>query len=163
MIGGNFVNWFNISGPQLQSDPAGAADRSAECGSARQHARDRAEQSARAPEHDLRPFKNRTGAAFAQSYAAAQRRDDRWACRRGGLDAALKFLEDESATNPAERLYHRLHRRIAPACARKEANFCRRLRSPSFSSSWCWPRSSTASAIHSSFCSARSRWLCSAR
>ena len=29
-IGGNYVNWFNIEGPQLQSDPANQTHRSVE-------------------------------------------------------------------------------------------------------------------------------------
>ena len=50
-IGGNFVNRFNMDGPQLQSDPADQAHRSFESGTAQRHLRHRPERPADSAEH----------------------------------------------------------------------------------------------------------------
>jgi multidrug efflux pump len=71
-MGGNFVNRFNIAGPQLQGDPAGEAHRSAESGSVEGHLRDRPGEQADPAEH-RRDDQTEDCAAFAESHAAAQR------------------------------------------------------------------------------------------
>ena len=163
MLGGNFVNRFNIDGPQLQGDPADRARRPA-------HARPaRATSTSPGPNGQLMPLsapsrrcatgvEPRTLNRFQQLNAVKISRRGAALARRGAARA-----RGRRGADPAAGLPRRLHRRVAPAAPGGRQVPAGDGPGASCSSSWCSRRSSTRSATRSSSSPARCRWRCSAR
>ena len=156
MLGGNFVNRFNIDGPQLQGHSADRARRAAHSRPAERHLHHGSERTAHAAQRrgddSTEVVEPRTLNRFQQLNAVKISGRRARAARSG-----LRVLEDSRGQDSAAGLPRRLHRRIAPAAAGGGQVSSRPWASRSCSSSWCSRRSSTRSAIRSSSSPARCR------
>ena len=118
MIGGNFVNRFNIAGRSLQGDPANQAGRALESGPARRTSTspDRRTNSSRSA-----PSRRSSNKTVPRSLNRLQQLN---AVTISGVSAiadrsgACKLLEDEAAKILPKGYYDRLHRRVAAAARR---------------------------------------------
>ena len=161
MLGGNFVNRFNIDGrsykviPQIERAGRLTPD------AAERHPHQRARRAAHAAQR-RRDASRRRRAAHAEPLPAAQRDQD---LRRGPALARRRpqGARRRRGARSCRRATASTTRASRASSARRAASSCRRWGSRWCSSSWCSRRSSTRSAIRSSSSPARCRSRCSAR
>ena len=163
MLGGNFVNRFNIDGRSYKVIAAGRARRPA-------HARaSSSEIHITGPDGDADAARrHRHACATGVEPRTLNRFQQLNAVKISGvaprsLDGGLRVLEDRGREDPAAGLPRRLHRRVAAAAPGGRQVPAGDGAGASCSSSWCSRRSSTRSAIRSWSWPARCRWRCSAR
>ena len=129
MLGGNFVNRFNIDGrsykviPQIERAGRLTPDQ------LERHPRHRPERPAHAAVGRSRRIRDGRRAAHAQPLPAAQRRSRSPAWRRARSTAALRVLEDAAAQDPAARATASTTPASRASCGRRAASSCPR---------WAW-------------------------
>ena len=164
MLGGELREPLQHPGPQLQGDPADQAQRAAERRAARRASTSPGPDGKLVPLSTFATLRDLHRAARAEALPAAERG------AHPGRDPAARLARpgphlpgERGAHAPAPGLHRRLRGRVAPAPHRGQP-LPRHLPALRRSSStWCWPRSSRASATRSSSWPARCRWPSPAR
>ena len=124
LLGGNFVNRFNIDGPQLQGDPAGRSAPSASTPSSSRTSTSPGRTAQLMPLVAIATLKRQRGAALAQPLPAAQRGQDQ---RRGDPVARTRrsrSSRDAAAQDPARRATASTTPASRASCGRRAASSC---------------------------------------